>query len=110
MNIRRFIRFKIRPFIYKLRTGIETQKYDGSMMPIFQKGEYVSVFKKGNHICIQAHHKFPGCETGTIRLIPYQPNHGVMIEFVSDQGKIEWRTHCSYKEFYLMGIGRQESG
>ena len=67
---------------YKLRYGFKVGKYD-TLMPETGKGKYVSVYRKGDIIQIID-------ETGKnneIRIIPYQPNHGVMIEVLKN-GKI----------------------
>ena len=69
---------------HKWNIGIEK----GTMIPKTGKGKYVSVYRKGDVIQIVD-------EEGIydeIRIIPYQPNHGVMIERLKD-GKVKERHH-----------------
>lgn len=49
---------------------------NGTLLPVTGKGKYVSVYKKGNIIQIVDE----SGEYDEIRIIPYQPNHGVMVE------------------------------
>ena len=64
------------------------------MMAKFGKGKYVSVFRRGAYIDIRDE------ATGElIRLIPYQPNHGVMVEFWPTPERSGWRTHCDFRRF-----------
>src|SRR5438876_6801501 len=99
--------WKIRRLYYKCRYGIVIGFPHGTMLPQFGKGKFVSVFRKGNYLEITAHTNRHKSTKGMIRLIPYQPNHGVMVEFVKD-GKVQWRTHCDYDQFYNMGFNSQE--
>jgi hypothetical protein len=77
--------------------------YDG-MLAEFGRGEFVSVLRRGPYIDIVSHENPPG----TIRLIPYQPNHGVMVEARDEDGKIFWRTHMDYRDFQEHGFDCQE--
>lgn len=92
---------------------------NGSMLPQYSKGEYVDVIKKGGIIDIISHEDYSytgtikhtayrGVKKGTIRLIPYQPNHGVMVEFINENGLLEWRSLCDYRKFYEIGSGMRE--
>ncbi len=83
--------------------------FGGTMLPQLGKGKFVSVFRKGNYLEIQNHViNAKRLRKGMIRLIPYQPNHGVMVEFTNEEGKIEWARTCSYDDFYAMSIGTKE--
>lgn len=57
------------------------------------KGEFVSVYRKGDYIDI-----IEEIKNGlTFRLIPYQPNHGIFIECIKDN-KVVARSSFSTKE------------
>ena len=109
MSIRSLWR-KIKSTWYEMRWGIKTGSYDDSMLPDLGKGKFVSVEQKGAYIDITSHCDYPQVSKGMIRLIPYQPNHGVMVEFHDERGKIRWRTHCDYRTFALMGHIGMERG
>lgn len=81
---------------YRWRYGIRVPP---SMLPKLGKGRFVDVERRGPCIDITDHD-----EQGTIRLIPYQPNHGVMVEFW-DKGRVRWRTPLDYRALRGMGIG-----
>jgi len=51
----------------------------GTMLPHYGKGKYVSVYDAGGIIRIVSETD-PGHE---VRIIPYQPNHGVMVEVIN---------------------------
>lgn len=73
----------------------------GEMYADFGKGRFVDVTKTlDGRIFIRSHTKYPFAPEGTIIVIPYQPNHGVMVEFVNESGKSEWRSHMNYQDFY----------
>jgi hypothetical protein len=76
---------------------------DGSMFPVLGRGRYVSVYRHGSFLDMRDE------RTGDeIRLVPYQPNHGVMVECWRD-GRMCWRTHCSLDDFRRMGFGEMAS-
>jgi len=71
---------------YKWNMGLA----GGSLIPKTGKGKYVSVYRKGDIIQIID-------EAGIydeIRIIPFQPNHGVMVERLKD-GKVKERNILS---------------
>lgn len=74
----------------------------------FGKDKYVSVERRGPYVEITSHHQDNGVPAGKIRLIPYQPNHGLMVEFHDEKGQICWRTHCDYDKLYHMGDSAKE--
>lgn len=49
----------------------------GSILPKLGKGKYISVLKKGAYVDIVNENKG---SNEYIRMIPYQPNHGYMVE------------------------------
>lgn len=105
-DMKRFLTYRmrdIRCFWYKVRHGIDIMKI-GSMLPDTGKGQYVDVFCKGEYIEIVNHSKNSCTPYGTIRLIPYRPNHGVMVEYSAPSGRVGWRVHCDYQAFHKMGI------
>lgn len=61
-------------FWYKLKYKIEFG-FNGSMLPKTGKGKFVSVYRKGDYIDI-----INEKDSNFIRLIPYKPNHGIMVE------------------------------
>jgi hypothetical protein len=79
----------IRRQYYKL-LGIEVSPSKGSMLPYLGKGKYVSVYRKGCMIVV-----FDEKTKETFRIIPYQPNHGVMIEHVDREGHVNARQPLS---------------
>ena len=92
---------------YRLRHGIAINiDRNGSMLPQLGRGRFVSVIRRGNFIDIR--------NEGTgeiIRLIPYQPNHGVMVEHRYPDGRGEGRTHCDFQRFkQMLTVGQEISG
>lgn len=71
--------------IYKFNMSVFN---DGTMIPNTGKGKFVSVYTKGQIIQIIDERN----ENDEIRIIPYQPNHGVMVEKIRD-GKVRGRCH-----------------
>lgn len=95
---------------YALRYGIPTGD-DGSMLPQWGPGRFVSVEKRGPYIDITRHER-PGdgfCDpVETIRLVPYQPNHGLMVECWRG-GRLTWRTHADFAHFRAMWFGENNA-
>ena len=98
--------FAMRRWWSRVRFGIPIG-LNGSMLPSLGKGKYVDVFRRGN--CIEIHDHHSDSKPFTIRLIPYQPNHGVMVEYINDKGNVGWRTHCDSRMFRDMGYKDMES-
>ena len=63
--------------------------FGGTLLPHTGKGKYVSVYTKGKIIQIvnEKGNENLGCFYNEIRIIPYQPNHGIMVETLKD-GKL----------------------
>jgi hypothetical protein len=97
--------YAMRRWWSRVRHGI-TIGFDGSMLPSLGKGKFVDVLRRGDCIEIRDHHT---SSPYVIRLIPYQPNHGVMVEYVDSNGKVGWRTHCDAIAFCKMGFGSMEA-
>lgn len=104
------IRFSISYWWYRLRYNIKIGgwEWDSTMRPSTGKGNYVDVLVKGPFIDI-VDHSSDRHPRGTIRLIPCQPNHGVMVEYLTPSGKVAWRVNCDYTKFYKMGFSAGES-
>lgn len=83
------------------RWGIEIGIH-GSMLPKLRKGKCVDVLRRGQ--CIEIRDHSDKSTPFIIRLIPYQPNHGIMVEYVSTGGTVGWRTHCDSRMFLKMGM------
>lgn len=81
----------IRRFYYRLFHGI-TISMDQSMLPHLGKGKYVSVYRRGDYMDLVDE------KTGDfVRMVPYQPNHGYMVEVWRD-GKCISRRNLGYEE------------
>lgn len=76
-----WLKMDIQKFFYKNVFGL-----DVTFLPQTGKGKFVSVFLKGKIIQIKSESNRI-VEFDEIRIIPYQPNHGVMVESLKD-GKL----------------------
>lgn len=85
----------IKRFIYKTFYGfnMSTDIHSGTILPDTGKGKYVSVYVKGDIIQIIDEEEIEN----EIRIIPYQPNHGVMIESLKN-GKVVSRHHLDIRQ------------
>lgn len=92
---------EISKLYYKLVYKIDIS-YNKTMFFDLGRGKYVSVLRKGNYIDIidEKTKEF-------IRLIPYQPNHGIMVEYWNKE-KIVFRNHLSISEFKKLNIVTEE--
>jgi len=99
------IRRVLRKIVYGTAGGL-----DDPMIPQLGWGGFVSVYLRRK--CFELVNKNTGSEApiGRIRLVPYQPNHGVMVEYYDGEGNMQWRIHCSYDDFYRMGANLGEKG
>lgn len=89
-------KWAVRRWWYHARYDIHIG-YHGSMLPELGGHAFCSVTRKGNFIDIVWRH------TGeVIRLIPYHPNHGVMVEYHHSLGVVGGRTHCDFQKFKEM--------
>lgn len=100
----KWIKSSVLRFYYRTFHGINV-----TMLPSLGKGKFVDVIKRGNFLDIVSHADYPSSKRGTIRLIPCQFNHGVMVEFINESNIVEWRTHCDYNRFYEMGFSFKEN-
>lgn len=69
------------------------------MLPQLGKGRYADVVRKGEIIEIKYHTS----GNKMVRLIPYQPNHGVMIETWED-GVLKSRDCDSFRKLFKDGF------
>lgn len=83
-SLRRFwwnwLKQDYKKLFYKTLYGWNMDAFGGTMIPDTGKGKYVSVYRKGDIIQIID-------EEGVydeVRIIPYQPNHGVMVELLKE--------------------------
>lgn len=83
---------------YKYFYGWNMGAFDGTMIPDTGKGKYVSVYRKGDIIQIKHESGYDDLQFDEIRIIPYQPNHGVMVERWKD-GKMKDRQHMDIQQF-----------
>ena len=94
----RYWKYKLRKMYYRLFYGLNVGiRGTMTMLPQTGKGKYVSVYQKGKIIQIIDESGVHG----EIRIIPFQPNHGVMVERWRD-GKMHARNH--------MGIDQLQKG
>jgi hypothetical protein len=107
MLVRRKLRLRwwaFQRWYYLHRHGVRVA-LDGSMLPKLGHGKYVSVVRRGDFLDIKDERS-----GGLIRLIPYQPNHGVMVEFWPTPERSSWRTHCDFQRFKGIAMGAGEGG
>jgi len=81
----------IRRLYYSIVHGVYCGLWDGSMLPKLGGGRFVDVRRKGSIIDIRDHHSGE-----TIRLVPYQPNHGIMVERIAADGRLRTRRHLDF--------------
>lgn len=108
----RHLKRRIRKSWYEQRHGIQP----GSMLPQLGRGKYVSVLRRGSYIDLVPEQPdyFAGGFTfplgSFIRLVPYQENHGLMVEYWDSPSRLAWRSHCTLGAFRRMGFDRAERG
>lgn len=73
--------------------------FDGTMLPSTGKGRFVSVYSKGQIIQIvnEKGNENLGCFHNEVRIIPFQPNHGILVEILKD-GKLVSRNHLDIEQ------------
>lgn len=90
-SLRRFwiswIKQDMQRWYYSIIYGWNTGGLNGTHLPLTGKGKYVSVYSKGKIIQIIDE----SAEYDEIRIIPYQPNHGVLVETIKNN-KVSSRT------------------
>ena len=92
---------KVRVWWYRSWHGISVN-INGSMLPSLGTGKFVSVKRKGDYIDIIQHKSsIVDVPVGTIRLIPVDFNHGLMVEWWDKDEKLHGRTHLSYGHLYM---------
>jgi hypothetical protein len=92
---------RLRILSYKLKR--QWLKPPSDMFPIWKTGKYVDVLKhRGGYTVITSHYERVLSKPGTIILIPYQPNHGVMVEYKPADGKGGWRNLLDYDKLYQL--------
>lgn len=94
----------LRRWWYRVRYGI-----DGSLLPSFGLGRFVSVLRRGAYVDVVSHQNNMQSLAGTIRVIPASYNHGFMLEYRYPNGVLSWRTHLDYDAMYLHGAGCSEN-
>jgi hypothetical protein len=94
--------FAVKRAYYGHRYGRPIGGWGGGMMPQFGKGQFVSVHQRGPFL--EMHDERT---SDLIRLVPYQPNHGVMVEMWRN-GKLAWCGHCDFNAFRRMGFDQSE--
>jgi hypothetical protein len=84
---------------YKYAYGLNIGGFHGLTVPNCGKGKYVSVYSQGPAIRMVSETK-PGLE---VILIPYQPNHGVMVNILKN-GKVHCCYHMDLEQFTKHGF------
>lgn len=114
-------RFDLKDFLYRLKMtnwtaeirrlyyaavhGIYCGTWKGSLLPVLGRGKYVDVIQRGSFIDIHDHGT-----NETIRLVPCQYNHGVMVERLLPNGNMSGRMHLSFDMFRRFMIDSCEIG
>jgi len=102
LSLRRFwwswLKQDYKKLFYKLLYGWKVGTYDDTLIPETGKGEYVSVYRKGDIIQIKHERGYNELIYDEIRIIPYKSNHGVMVERLKN-GKVIDRNHLDIEQF-----------
>ena len=80
IKVKRVFNLKLKKLYYKIFHNLNVGGFNGTLLPKTGKGIYVSVYVKGKIIQIVDENN----QYNEIRIIPYQPNHGVMVEIIKD--------------------------
>lgn len=80
---------------HRFRYGVDVPP---SMVARFGRGRFVSVVRRGPYTDLIEH-----ASGDMIRLIPYQPNHGFMVELHTADGHMPWRTHLDFRALRNLG-------
>lgn len=103
-SLRRFwlgwLKRDMQRFWYRHVYGFNMDGWSGTMLPDTGKGKYVSVYRKSDIIQIVDETG----ESNEIRIIPYQPNHGVMVECLDKKGELIWRNHLDIDQLNKQAI------
>jgi hypothetical protein len=95
---KKWLRNDWKRFYYSKLYGFNMGGFNGTMIPETGKGKYVSTYRKGDIIQIKNESGYEHLEYDEIRIIPYKPNHGVMVERFKD-GKLCDRHHLDIVQF-----------
>ena len=97
------LRYRFKVIYYKLLYGFDMRVGvpSSTMIPQTGKGKFVSVYQKGKIIQIIDE----SGQHGEIRIIPFQPNHGIMVERWRD-GKPYCRWHMDIEQLQKDAIYR----
>lgn len=81
-----WFKYDLKRLYYSKIHGFNMSPMNGTMLPKTGKGKYVSVYSKGEIIQIkhETGYEHLNLEYDEIRIIPYQENHGVMVERFKD--------------------------
>jgi hypothetical protein len=85
---------------YLWRFGIYLDGSLGTMFPVYGKGDFISVHRKGDFIDIVSHEKHAEIQRGTLRLVPCQFNHGIMVEYWDEDNYKIWRSLLTYNKIH----------
>jgi len=88
----------VKRWYYSKIHGFKMGAFNGTMIPITGKGEYISVYSKGEIIQIKHERGYEHLEYDEIRIIPHQYHHGVMVERFKN-GKMRDRTPMDLDQF-----------
>jgi hypothetical protein len=92
--IKRF-REKIKEIWYFIRYGVIIDYFVGSLPAISGEGQFVSIRKNGPYLEISK-------DDGMIRITPFLPTHGVVVEYISPSNRTFCRKLIDYDELKLM--------
>lgn len=100
----RWFKHDLKRLYYSFFYNMKMDGFDGTMLPNLGKGEFVSVYRRGDFIDIINE---KSNKKQMVRLIPCQYNHGVMVE-VWENGNLRSRSSCDINEFLKMGGCKRE--
>lgn len=85
-------------WLYSRRFNFNMNGMNGTMLPKLGKGKFVSVYRKKDIILIKDEKS-----SDEIRIIPYQPNHGIMVEFFKN-GIMNGRKSLNIRQLFKSKI------
>lgn len=97
----RLFKQKCKTLWYRFRHNIHVGGLDGSVMPHLGEDKIVSVIQKGKYLDIIKYNQ-------TIRLVPCQYNHGIMVEYL-ENGVLCWRVPYSFDDLKLLEFKYKEN-
>jgi hypothetical protein len=89
------LRNKLRETWYRIRYGVIIDYFVGSLPGISGSGRYVSIRKNGPYLDISK-------DEGTIRIIPFLPTHGIVLEYINSANRTFCRKTIDYDQLKIL--------